>query len=135
MPEPEPRHIAFKAIRGVPSPIRRKPEADKKTRLAGVSALIEAGQLFLPREAPWLGEFKHELLAFPSARHDDQVDALSQVLSWVDRQDRFDGPAAGPILFIDGREWSGDDYPSGWADRDDFGYGSYDPDWHGDPLW
>lgn len=102
--------------RGVPLPIARKPEADKRTRLAGVSAMIEAGQLHLPAEAPWLGEFKHELLAFPSSRHDDQVDALSQLLIWVDRQQRFESCAlAAPIII--------------YADDPDFdcGYGSYDP--------
>jgi predicted phage terminase large subunit-like protein len=103
---------------GVPFPIARKPEADKKTRLAGVSAMIEAGRLLLPHEALWLGEFKHELLAFPSSRHDDQVDALSQLLTWVDRQQRHDSVSiAAPIIFsIDGGSdagcWSGWDEPS-----------------------
>jgi predicted phage terminase large subunit-like protein len=102
---------------GVPLPIARKPEADKKTRLAGVSAMIEAGQLFLPLDAPWLAEFKNELLAFPSSRHDDQVDALSQLLTWVDRQQRMDTDCiAGPIIItIDdpGEAWPNcsDDYP------------------------
>jgi hypothetical protein len=26
----------------------------------------------------WLGAFLHEMLAFPNARHDDQVDSVSQ---------------------------------------------------------
>ena len=30
--------------------------------------------------APWLDEFKKELLSFPKGRHDDQIDALSQGL-------------------------------------------------------
>jgi predicted phage terminase large subunit-like protein len=93
---------------GVPAPIARKPEADKRTRLAGVSAMIEAGQLLLPAAAPWLATFKQELLAFPSARHDDQVDALSQLLTWVGRQQRIEVPTIGfPIIFVEGREWNG----------------------------
>ena len=71
---------------GVPVPLKQKPEGDKKSRLAGVSSMIEAGQLFLPKAAPWLAELQSELLAFPNARHDDQVDALSQLLGWVRRQ-------------------------------------------------
>ncbi len=72
---------------------------DERSRLAGVSAMIEAGRVLLPFEASWLGEFKHELLAFPSSRHDDQVDALSQMLIWVDRQQRLDStPIAAPII-------------------------------------
>jgi predicted phage terminase large subunit-like protein len=66
---------------GVPFPIACRPAGDKRTRLAGVTAMIEAGQLRLPTEANWLADFKQELLAFPSAKHDDQVDALSQLLS------------------------------------------------------
>ncbi len=68
---------------GVPLPIPRTPTMDKLSRAQGVSSMVEAGQLFLPREAHWLGEFKSELLGFPNARHDDQVDALTQLLDWV----------------------------------------------------
>ena len=75
---------------GVPWPIRIKPEASKATRLSGVSSMIEAGQLLLPEEAPWLADFKAELLAFPSSKHDDQVDALSQLLAWVRRSRMFE---------------------------------------------
>ena len=75
---------------GVPWPIRIKPEASKATRLSGVSSMIEAEQLLLPEEAPWLADFKAELLAFPSSKHDDQVDALSQLLAWVRRSRMFE---------------------------------------------
>ncbi len=46
-------------------------------------ARIEAGHVVLPRNAPWLGEFLTELLAFPHGRHDDQVDSVSQFLKWA----------------------------------------------------
>jgi predicted phage terminase large subunit-like protein len=68
--------------RGVPRPIACRPEKDKKTRMAGVSSRIERGELLLPENAPWLAQFERELLAFPNGRHDDQADALSQLLSW-----------------------------------------------------
>jgi predicted phage terminase large subunit-like protein len=83
---------------GVPTPIARRPEADKRSRVAGISAMIEAGQLLLPREASWLAEFKQELLAFPSVRHDDQVDALSQLLAWV--QTRYEATPIGGSLLL-----------------------------------
>lgn len=63
-----------------------RPERDKVSRLAGVTALIEAGHLHLPRAAPWLAAFEAELLTFPNSAHDDQVDALSQFLNWAHRQ-------------------------------------------------
>ncbi|MEM1288591.1 MAG: phage terminase large subunit, partial [Pseudomonadota bacterium] len=70
------------APRGVPRPIARKPESDKETRFAAQSHRIEAGALLLPEDAPWLGELEHELLGFPGTIHDDQVDALTQLLAW-----------------------------------------------------
>ena len=73
---------------GVVTPTRRKPEGDKKTRLAATTPMMERGELLLPKQAPWLPEFKSELLAFPSSAYDDQVDALSQLLIWADLQQR-----------------------------------------------
>ncbi|MCH7956160.1 MAG: M48 family metalloprotease, partial [Proteobacteria bacterium] len=52
------------------------------------SAKIEAGQVWLPERAPWLDEFKTEILQFPNGRHDDQVDSMSQFLGWLDRRNR-----------------------------------------------
>ena len=70
----------------MPIPIAVDPESDKVTRMATQAAKIEAGQVFLPRSAAWLDEFKSELLQFPHGRHDDQVDSLSQFLAWVGRR-------------------------------------------------
>jgi predicted phage terminase large subunit-like protein len=61
------------------------PKHDKATRLLSVSAMIEAGRVLVPKEAPWLAEFRRELTMFPNARHDDQVDSLSQFLKWLDQ--------------------------------------------------
>lgn len=106
---------------GVPVPIPRQPELDKKSRVAGISALIENGQVLLPKEAPWLAEFEKELLAFPNGRHDDQVDALSQLLTWARLGWGFNAsPLAGPILYDfddDGTMRSSDD-DDDWKDDD-----------------
>lgn len=67
---------------GVPSPIAYAPKDDKRTRLHAQSARIEAGHVSLPCAAPWLDTFRTELAAFPQGRHDDQVDSLSQFMSW-----------------------------------------------------
>ena len=69
-------------------PISYKPRVDKIARLEGHSAKLEAGYVLLPEKAPWLDDFKTELLAFPRGRHDDQVDALSQFLEWLARRRR-----------------------------------------------
>lgn len=99
---------------GVVLPIPIRPETDKESRLNGATGQIEAGQLLLPQDAPWLAEFKSELLAFPNARHDDQADALSQLMNWALRN--APDPAsntAGPIAYCDG-VWMGDGVPTNW---------------------
>jgi predicted phage terminase large subunit-like protein len=72
---------------GVPA-IGRKTRDPKVARLAAASSYIEAGQMRLPKEASWLAEFEAELLGFPGARHDDQVDSLSQYFGWVRERPR-----------------------------------------------
>jgi predicted phage terminase large subunit-like protein len=67
----------------VPPPIAFLPEGDKVTRMATESIRIEARQVHLPRKAPWLGTFSAEILQFPYGSHDDQVDSVSQFLSWI----------------------------------------------------
>lgn len=83
----------------VSRPLARNLEADKVTRAAGVSSMVEAGRVHLPTGASWLDEFTRELLSFPNSRFDDQVDALSQLLarardiaSW--REPELVGPEA-----------------------------------------
>ena len=63
------------------SVIAVKPERDKKTRVSVESAKFEAGQVYFPERAPWLADLEAELFAFPQARHDDQVDSISQALA------------------------------------------------------
>lgn len=60
-----------------------KTEGDKVVRMSASSDRIESGSVFLPREARWLDDFRTELLAFPYGSHDDQVDALSQLINWT----------------------------------------------------
>jgi predicted phage terminase large subunit-like protein len=71
---------------GAPRPIPILPAGDKITRMAANSAKIEAGHVNLPERAAWLGDFRTELLAFPAGRYDDQVDSLSQFLTWLDQR-------------------------------------------------
>lgn len=66
-------------------PVAIRPEQDKITRMSNQTANIEAGQVFLPKEASWLGDFYNEMLAFPLGKYDDQVDSVSQFLSWTDK--------------------------------------------------
>jgi predicted phage terminase large subunit-like protein len=65
---------------GIPA-IAVDPVGDKVMRMNQQTARIEGRSVWLPKQAPWLGEFCREISAFPAGRHSDQVDALSQVLS------------------------------------------------------
>ena len=58
------------------------PEGGKIARAAAVSPLIEAGDVYLPHPvcAPWVNDFIEECAAFPNGAHDDQVDAMTQML-------------------------------------------------------
>jgi predicted phage terminase large subunit-like protein len=59
-----------------------KPRQDKVTRLEAQTARLETGRYRVPADAPWLGEFRRELLAFPMGKYDDQVDSLVQFVEW-----------------------------------------------------
>ncbi len=52
--------------------------------------MLESGKVKLPEQAIWLPEFRRELLSFPSAKHDDQVDALTQGLAHM--RERLEEP-------------------------------------------
>lgn len=62
------------------------PKEGKETRLRQAAPLLETGKVFLPRTAHWLAEFEAELIGFPHAKHDDQLDAFVQGLLWMSRQ-------------------------------------------------
>ncbi len=61
-------------------PIAINPEGDKITRMYAQTAKLEAGYVLIPEQAPWLDDFRDEILQFPEGRHDDQVDSMSQYL-------------------------------------------------------
>lgn len=74
------------------APILVEPRYDKEARLLAQSARFEAGQVHLPAEAPWLGAYIGELLAFPNGRHDDQVDATTYALHYLTARKTRDEP-------------------------------------------
>jgi predicted phage terminase large subunit-like protein len=59
-------------------PVRElKPDWDKVSRAFAAAALMEAGRLWFPRDAPWMDDWLAELLAFDKGRHDDCVDCTA----------------------------------------------------------
>lgn len=73
--------------------VPEEPMGSKTARVAAVSPLAEAGNVWLPapelgadlesdeRPYAWVGDFVEECAGFPTAAHDDQVDAMSQALN------------------------------------------------------
>jgi predicted phage terminase large subunit-like protein len=47
---------------------------DKLARATPFAVLCESGQVYLRLGAPWLGDYETEILEFPGAAHDDQMD-------------------------------------------------------------
>jgi predicted phage terminase large subunit-like protein len=68
-----------------------KPHYDKAMRMAMQTPVIEAGRVYLPREAPWLNDYLHELAMFPKGKFDDQVDSTAQALAHIGMPNRDDG--------------------------------------------
>jgi hypothetical protein len=54
-----------------------KADRDKVSRSIPASVRMEAGQVWLPEDAPWFDAFRKEFLEFPHGTHDDFVDFLS----------------------------------------------------------
>ena len=75
------QQLYAEAPAGVPRPIDIKPTSDKIVRFEAQASKIESGVIVLPRSAPWLADFMSEIVGFPGARHDDQADALAQLLA------------------------------------------------------
>lgn len=58
------------------------PDVSKIARVNAVSPEFEAGNIWLPDPsiAPWIHDYIEELVSFPTAKNDDQVDATTQAL-------------------------------------------------------
>ena len=57
-------------------------ERDKIGRLYVNQAKFEAGLVLFPRSAQYLPDLEAELLTFPQGKNDDQVDSITQALSY-----------------------------------------------------
>jgi predicted phage terminase large subunit-like protein len=57
-------------------------DGDKVMRLRAQTAKIEGGFVLFPNEAHWLDDYLRELVSFPNAKNDDQVDSTVFALAW-----------------------------------------------------
>jgi predicted phage terminase large subunit-like protein len=68
-----------------------KVDSDKLSRAQAVTAIVEAGKVYLPEEAPWLTDYIDELASFPTGLYDDAVDSTTQALNYL--RERLAAPA------------------------------------------
>jgi predicted phage terminase large subunit-like protein len=66
------------------------PGADKTMRLHAQTAMFENGRVILPRSAPWLADYIHELTTFPGTQYSDQVDSTTQFLDYISKDNGLD---------------------------------------------
>jgi predicted phage terminase large subunit-like protein len=90
------------------SVIQITPEGDKITRCAAISAQFEAGSVFFPKSAPWLDALKAELLGFPNVKNDDQVDSVTQALTWIAKRRQNQIRFVVPFVYRGRRRYFGD---------------------------
>ncbi len=66
------------------------PDLDKTMRAIPMAARYQSGMVYHPKyAAPWLGEYEEELVAFPNAPHDDQVDVASYAFVMMQTIERY----------------------------------------------
>ncbi len=60
-----------------------KPHRSKQVRMEGLTGHLAAGKVLVPEQAVWVPDFLYEAEVFPNGRFDDQVDAFSQGLEYL----------------------------------------------------
>ena len=58
---------------------------DKAVRARSIQGRMSLSGLYVPANAPWLADFRSELLHFPAGVHDDQVDAIGLIGQLLDK--------------------------------------------------
>lgn len=61
------------------------PQGGKEARAHAIAPYHEAGNIHLPAPelAPWIGDLIEETRAFPHGKNDDQIDALTQAITYL----------------------------------------------------
>lgn len=89
---------------------------DKSVRAQSIRARMSMQGLHLPSNAGWRSEFESELLRFPTAVHDDQVDALGLIGQLLDHINAPIRPEPKPERALT-KDWfanDDDDKADGW---------------------
>lgn len=66
-----------------------EPKGGKEARVEAVSDIVEAGNVYLPKDKKFTWEFVDQCAEFPNGKHDDMVDCMSQCLVRIMHQRTF----------------------------------------------
>ncbi len=73
----------LKALRPHMCCVPIKATQPKDVRIVAASAHFENRQVLFPQNAPWLDQCLAKVLGYPSAKHNDVIDSISQYINWV----------------------------------------------------
>jgi len=59
------------------------PDRDKVSRVYAATPMMEAGKVWIPSNKKWSEDLLEEMLRFPNAAHDDQVDAMTMAIHYM----------------------------------------------------
>lgn len=76
----------------IPGIIPYEPKGGKEERAIAATPYFEAGNVMLPRNAPWVQEFVEQLVGFPSGKFKDMVDATVQGIDYLMEKPTVTGP-------------------------------------------
>ena len=85
-------HGVIQMMKGrIPNLIGVKPAqgGSKTVRVQACAPIIEAGNFYLPSRASWVEPFISQATLFPASKNDDQIDAVSQALNWMNQRPEF----------------------------------------------
>lgn len=74
--------LQYRGIRNI-HPYQPPSGTDKIMRLHAQTDVFEQGLVYLPYQAPWLDDYRSELIGFPGTKFYDQVDSTAQAIDFI----------------------------------------------------
>lgn len=81
--------LHYRGVRNI-HPYQPPSGTDKVMRLHAQTDVFEQGLVYLPKQAPWLDDYRTELLGFPGSKFADQVDSTAQAIDFIKTHYRRD---------------------------------------------
>jgi len=110
-----------------------RPEGSKEARAVTVTPICESGNVYLAENAPWRDSFIDETANFPKGNHDDQVDAVTQAIIYLEEEGKMAVFSNIANIFESGSDYVSDDWTE-YSDKNveiffgiKWGYGDSSP--------